>query len=134
MTILNVEEESSTRTKLEIEIPAEEVEKTVRGVTQAYAKRAAIPGFRKGHAPESVVSKRFADEIRQDVMEHLIPGALAEAVEEKKLSILGRPRVEALDWTPPGPIRFTARVDLKPSIEPVEYRAVPVTDVSAEPT
>ena len=134
MTILNTEEESSTRTKLEIEISGEEVERTVRSVTQTYAKRAAIPGFRKGHAPESVVSKRFAGEIREDVIEHMLPGALAEAIEEKKLSILGRPRIEALDWNPPGPIRFTARVDLKPSIEPVEYRGIPVTDVSAEPT
>ncbi|HEX7251661.1 MAG TPA: trigger factor family protein, partial [Thermoanaerobaculia bacterium] len=98
MTVLNTQEESSTRTKLEIESPAEEVEKTLRSVTQTYAKRAAIPGFRKGHAPESVVSKRFAGEIREDVIEHMLPGALAEAVEEKKLSILGRPRIEALDW------------------------------------
>ncbi|HTD53404.1 MAG TPA: trigger factor, partial [Thermoanaerobaculia bacterium] len=131
---MSAEEQSSTRTKLEIEVPAEEVENTLRAVTQTYAKRAAIPGFRKGHAPESVIAKRFSGEIREDVIEHLLPGALAAAVEEKKLSVLGRPRIEALEWSPPGPIRFTARVDLKPSIEPVEYRGVPVQDVSAEPT
>jgi len=134
MVLLSAEEQSSTRTKLEIEVPAEEVENTLRAVTQTYAKRAAIPGFRKGHAPESVIAKRFSGEIREDVIEHLLPGALAAAVEEKKLSVLGRPRIEALEWNPPGPIRFTARVDLKPSIEPVEYRGVPVQDVSAEPT
>jgi trigger factor len=134
MVLLSAEEQSSTRTKLEIEVPAEEVENTLRAVTQTYAKRAAIPGFRKGHAPESVIAKRFSGEIREDVIEHLLPGALAAAVEEKKLSVLGRPRIEALEWNPPGPIRFTARVDLKPSIEPVEYRGVPVQDVSAEAT
>jgi trigger factor len=134
MVLLSAEEQSSTRTKLEIEVPAEEVENTLRAVTQTYAKRAAIPGFRKGHAPESVIAKRFSGEIREDVIEHLLPGALAAAVEEKQLSVLGRPRIEALEWNPPGPIRFTARVDLKPTIEPVEYRGVPVQDVSAEPT
>jgi trigger factor len=134
MVLLSTEEQSSTRTKLEIEVPAEEVENTLRAVTQTYAKRAAIPGFRKGHAPESVIAKRFSGEIREDVIEHLLPGALAAAVEEKKLSVLGRPRIEALEWNPPGPIRFTARVDLKPTIEAVEYRGVPVQDVSAEPT
>src|SRR5262245_40579458 len=100
MAVLNVQEDSPTRTVLEIEIPAEQVEETLQSVTQTYAKRAAIPGFRKGHAPGAVVAKRFSDEIRQDVLQHLLPGALAEAVEEKKLSVLGRPRIEDLSWQP----------------------------------
>ncbi|MEP6768115.1 MAG: trigger factor [Acidobacteriota bacterium] len=134
MVVLNAQEESPTRTSLEIEVPGEEVEKAWKEVTRAYAKRAALPGFRKGHAPESVVQKRFADEIRSDVLEHLLPGALSAAVEEKKLSVLGRPHIDALNWDPPGPIRFTAKLDLKPPIEPGEYRGLPVQDVGVEPT
>ena len=87
-----------------IEIPVERVEETWKQVTRAYAKRAAIPGFRKGHAPETVVVKRFADEIKGDVLDHVLPEALSEAVEERKLAVLGRPRIEALTWDPPGPI------------------------------
>jgi len=134
VTVLNTQEESSTRTKLEIEVPAEEVEKTLEAVTRTYARRAAIPGFRKGHAPESVVAKRFSGEIREDVIENLLPSALAAAVEERQLSVLGRPRIEALEWNPPGPIRFTARVDLKPAVEVGQYRGLPVQDISVEPT
>jgi trigger factor len=134
MAVLKTEEESSTRTKLEIEVPADEVEKTLQTVTRTYAQRAAIPGFRKGRAPESVVAKRFSGEIREGVIEHLLPQALAAAVEEKQLRVLGRPRIEALDWNPPGPIRFTASLDLRPVIDLKEYRGVPVQDVSIEPT
>jgi trigger factor len=134
MAVLKAEEESSTRTKLEIEVPVEEVEKTLQAVTRTYVKRAAIPGFRKGHAPESVVAKRFSGEIREDVLEHVLPGALAAAVDEKQLSVLGRPRIETLEWNPPGPIRFTARLDTKPTIDPGEYRGIPVQDVPVEPS
>ncbi len=134
MVVLNAEEESPTRTTLEIEVPAEKVEEARRGVTHAYAKQAALPGFRKGHAPESVVGKRFAGEIREDVLERMIPDALGAAIEERKLSVLGRPRIEGLTWEPPGPIRFTARLDLKPPVDPGEYRGVPVEDVSVEPS
>src|SRR5262249_195798 len=49
------------------------------------------------------------------------------------LSVLGRPRVESLTWDPPGPIRFTAKLDLKPAVDPGDYRGVPVEDVSIEP-
>jgi trigger factor len=133
MVVVSAAEDSSTRTTLQIEVPAEDVDRTFRSVRRAYAKRAAIPGFRKGHAPESVVEKRFSGEIREDVLERLLPEALASAVEEKKLSVLGRPRIDDLTWEPPGPIRFTARLDLKPEVDPGEYRGIPVTDFSIEP-
>jgi len=134
VVVLDAKEESPTRAVLEIEVPVEEVEETRIGMTRAYAKQAAIPGFRKGHAPESVVQKRFAEQIREDVIERMIPDALAAAIEDRKLSVLGRPRIEALTWEPPGPIRFTARLDIKPVVEPGEYRGVPVEDVGAEPS
>ena len=134
MAIVATKDESSTRTILEIEIPAEEVEKAFAAVTRAYARRAAIPGFRKGKAPESVVARRFGDEIKGDVLEAVLPGALASAIEEKKLAVLGRPRVEDLQWQPPGPIRFSARLDLKPPVDPGEYRGVGVEDQPVEPT
>ena len=134
MVILNAVEESPTRTVLEIEVPAEEVEETRRGMTRAYAKQASIPGFRKGHAPESVIQKRFAEQIREDVIERLVPDALAGAIEDRKLSVLGRPRIDGLSWDPPGPLRFTAKLDLKPAVDPGEYRGIPVQDVGTEPS
>ena len=134
MVILNSQEDSPTRTILEIEVPSDEVEKTWQAVTRAYMKRAAIPGFRKGHAPESVIAKRFSGEIREDVLERVLPEALGSAVEERKLAVLGRPRIEELTWDPPGPIRFRARVDRKPQIDPGEWRGIAVTDIAVEPT
>lgn len=134
MVVINAQEESPTRTLLEIEVPAEEAEETRKGMTRAYAKQAAIPGFRKGHAPESVVRQRFAEQIREDVIERTVPDALAAAIEERKLAVLGRPRIESLNWEPPGPIRFTAKLDLKPAVEPGEYRGVSVEDVATEPS
>jgi trigger factor len=134
VAILKVEEESVTRTVLQIEVPAEEAENARRGITRAYAKQAALPGFRKGHAPESVVQKRFAEQIREDVLERVIPDALSAAIEERKLSVLGRPRIEALTWEPPGPIHFTTRLELKPPVDPGEYRGVPVEDANVEPS
>lgn len=134
MPILSTKEDSATRTVLEIEVPAEEVEKAFTAITKAYAKKASIPGFRKGHAPAAVVSKRFADEIKGDVLEALLPDALASAVEERKLAVLGHPHVADLQWEPPGPIRFSARLELKPRIDPGDYRGVPVEDQPVEPT
>jgi trigger factor len=93
-----------------------------------------MPGFRKGHAPESLVKKRFSEEIRGDVLEALLPDAVASAVEEQSLDVLGRPRIAELKWDPPGAIRFSARLDIKPTVEPPEWRGIPVEDVPVEPS
>jgi len=133
MTIVATKEESPTRTVLEIEVPADRVEETITQTVRAYARKAAIPGFRKGKAPESVVRQRFADQIKADALESLLPDAVGEAIREKKLAILGRPQVEDLQWEPPGPIRFSARLDLKPAVDPGDWREVPVEDEPVEP-
>ena len=134
MAILATKDESATRTTLEIEVPAEDVEKAFAAVTKSYVKRAAIPGFRKGKAPRAVIQKRFGDEIKGDVLEAILPDALAAAIEERKLSVLGRPHIEDLKWEPPGPIRFEARLDLKPPVDLGDYKGVPVEDQPVEPT
>jgi trigger factor len=134
MVVLTSRDESETRATLDIEVPAEDVERTYGAVARAFAQRAALPGFRRGHVPETLVQQRFAGEIREQVLERLLPAALSSAIEERNLSVLGHPRVENLEWNPPGPIRFSAHLDLKPAVDPGEYRGLPVGDVPVEPT
>ena len=134
MVLLASRDESETRATLDIEVPAEDVERAYSAVARAFTRRAALPGFRPGHVPESLVQQRFAGEIREEVLERLLPAALSSAIEEKKLSVLGHPHVENLEWNPPGPIRFSARLDLKPVVDPGDYRGIPVQDVSVEPS
>ena len=134
MVVLESRDESPTRTTLDIEVPAEEVERTYAAVSRAFAKKANMPGFRRGHVPEHLVQQRFSGEIREEVVERLLPVALSSAIREKNLAILGHPRVDKLEWNPPGPIRFSAHLDLKPAVDPGEYKEIPVEDVSVEPT
>jgi trigger factor len=134
MVVLETRDESPTRTTLDIEVPAEEVERAYAAVSRAFAKKASMPGFRRGHVPEHLVQQRFSGEIREEVVERLLPAALSSAIREKNLAILGHPRVDKLEWNPPGPIRFSAHLDLKPAVDPGEYKEIPVEDVSVEPT
>ena len=134
MAILATKDESETKTTLEIEVPAEEVAKAFDAVTKNYVRQAALPGFRKGHAPASVVQKRFGEQIREDVLQALLPDALTAAIRERELSVLGRPHIADLQWDPPGPIRFSAHLELKPRVDPGEYRDVVVEDLPVEPS
>ncbi|MGH9441308.1 MAG: trigger factor [Thermoanaerobaculia bacterium] len=133
MAILNYSEVSDSRRVFEIEIPTDEVEKAKQGITRNFARRAHLPGFRKGKIPESVAAQRFAAEIREELLEHLIPDALGSAIAEKGVQPLGRPRIEDLRFQEGQPLAFRANVDVRPPIDPGDYTGLPLHDVSVEP-
>jgi len=134
MTVLGYTEVSDSRRVIEIEIPADEVEKTRATITQSFARRASVPGFRKGKTPETVVARRFADAIREELLDRLVPEALTEAIREKGIEPLGRPRIENLRLESGAPLAFTANVDIRPPVEPGPYRELEIEDVPIEPT
>src|SRR5258706_15037793 len=124
MAILSYSEVSESRRIFEIEIPSEEVERAKQGITRNIARRVSLPGFRKGKVPESVAAQRFASEIREELLEHLIPDALGSAIAEKGVQPLGRPRIEDLRFEEGKPLAFRANVDVRPPIDPGDYAGI----------
>jgi trigger factor len=134
---------SETRKELKIEIEAEEVREEFERVAGEYARAATVPGFRKGHAPVTVVRTRFKKEIRTDVLQRLIPQAVEQAIHENGLDIIGQPNMpyepdiaEDLGKTP---ISFTIAVEVFPDVALGEYKGLeasrrvrPVTDETVE--
>ncbi len=66
--------------ELVLDIPAEDVSKSFRSVVRNYQKYAKIPGFRPGKVPESVIRRRFATEIRKEVIDGLLPERFSKGV------------------------------------------------------
>ena len=90
-------EVSSTRRELKIEIPAETVKETYNRVSQKYAKGASVPGFRKGFASMDVVKTRYKNEIRQDVMQEILPKTISDALQENDQMPISEPEVHLDD-------------------------------------
>jgi trigger factor len=112
------------RHSLEIAIPAEEVESETSRVTADVQKRAKLPGFRPGKAPASLIRKQFASDIRQQVVESLIPKALQKQIEAENLNVVGRPDVTDLHFHDGEPMRFKAVFEVVPEIELGEYKDI----------
>src|SRR6201988_1741171 len=77
--------EASCRRELDLEIPAEEVTKATERVAKELARVARVPGFRPGKAPVSLIKRRFADDIKGEVLQSLVPERVEKAVAEQKL-------------------------------------------------
>jgi trigger factor len=111
---------------LEIAIPADEVETETTKVVSDVQKRAKLPGFRPGKAPASLIRKQFSSDIRQQVVENLIPKALQKQIEAENLNVVGRPDVTDLHFHDGEPLKFKAEFEVVPNIELGDYKDVEV--------
>jgi len=111
---------------LEISIPVVDVESELGRVTADVQKRAKLPGFRPGKAPTSIIRKQFAGDIRQQVLENLIPKFLQKQFEAENLNVVGTPDIKDVHFHDGEPLRFKAEFEVVPQIELGEYRGVEV--------
>ena len=118
--------EATCRREIELEIPAENVQKTTEKIARDLARVARIPGFRPGKAPVTLIRRRFAEEIKGEVLESLVPEFLEQALTEKKLSPVTRPQVDNVDFTDAGPLKFRATFEVLPEFELADYKNVEI--------
>jgi trigger factor len=119
---------------LEITVPLAEVEKETERAIAEIASKARLPGFRPGKAPVSVVKTRFASDIRQEVLEKLVPRHFNAAVAKENLQVVGRPDVTDVHFHAGEPLRFKAEFEVAPNFELGEYRGLAVTYSEPEVT
>jgi trigger factor len=100
---------------LSIEVPAEAVAAEYEKAYARLSRTAALPGFRKGKAPRSILEPRLRDSVQQEVLEHLLPQATHDAVSQESIKAVGRPTIEDLKYDGQGPISFKAIVEVKPN-------------------
>jgi len=120
--------------ELVLDISAEEVTKAYRTVTGNYQRYANIPGFRAGKVPETVVRRRFAEGIRKDVIDGLLPERFNKAVAELGVKPVGEPRVTELTVEEGKPLHVKAIFEYVPEFSIEGYQTVTVEKPSVEIT
>jgi trigger factor len=111
---------------IEVEAPAADVDKAFRNVTRRYAKVARIPGFRAGKVPESLIKSRYAQQVRQEVLESLVSDKFRQALESQHLNPVSQPQVSELQLTEGQPLKFKATFEVLPDINVEGYDAITV--------
>ena len=117
--------------ELVLDVPAEDVSKSFRRVTRNYQKYAKIPGFRPGKVPEAVIKRRFASEIRKEVIDGLLPERFNQAVRELGVTPVGQPQVTELTVEDGAPLHIKAVFEFIPAFSIEGYQNVTVPKPSA---
>ncbi len=114
--------QDACKRELQVEVPAEVVAAETETLVQKYQKLARLPGFRVGKVPASVIRQRFADDIRHEVIDTLLPRSVRQEAEKLGVTPVSTPRVSDVDLKPGEPLRFKASFEVLPAIEVSGYQ------------
>lgn len=128
-----LEDISSTKKRLKIEIPAEAIESEIIKRIKEAQKNAKIPGFRPGRAPMHIIEKKFGKDIEAEVLERVISEHYLNAIKEADIKPVSGPVVEKFfDFKRKEPISVTISVEVRPKIESLNYENIVVKDINVE--
>ncbi len=126
--------EATCRRELDLEIPADTVQKAVERVAKEFARVARVPGFRPGKAPITLIRRKYADDIKSEVLQSLVPEQIERALSENKMAPVTQPQVDKVDFGETGPVKFRATFEVLPEFELGNYKdlEVEVEDLKIE--
>jgi trigger factor len=126
------EKTENSQVFLTIEMEPQEIEESMTESYQRMAKRANIPGFRKGKAPRAVLERYLGkDNILDDALNHLLPQAYEKAIKEQQVEAIARPAIELVQTDP---VIFKATVPLAPVVQLGDYQSVKMKPESVKVT
>jgi trigger factor len=138
ITVEKTAEDSASKS-LRVTVPVDRVREAEAKAVKYYAKRARLPGFRPGKAPEAVVRKRFNDAIRQTVLEEVLREGWETAKTSESLKPITDPSVRNLKFEEGSPIEFDLLIEVRPEIKldrlsgfKVERKVAPVPDSAVD--
>ena len=124
---VNVEHLSSIKKKINFEIPAERVLAETQKAFAEIRKRAVIPGFRKGKAPEGIIRKSYQGQVESDVIKNLFNDHYFNYIQENKIFPVAHPVIDADDLVEGAPFKFSATIEVYPQVVVNEYEGFAVT-------
>jgi len=124
MVHVEVQEKGEITRLLHVSVPTEDVEKQFASVTQNIQKKAALPGFRKGRVPLDIITKKYIQEIREEVLERLVSRSYHQALEQTKSVPIEQPRFENLVLDRDKPLTYQVTVDVLPKVKLGNYQGL----------
>jgi trigger factor len=95
---VTVETNAQSDATFHISLPWDAIEKESDHVFHRLAERQSVPGFRKGHAPRSMIERIVGkDAIYEEAIENLAQDAVRKLAEEQHLTLLATPHIHVHD-------------------------------------
>jgi len=134
---VKIEDAGPAKKRLTITVPASVVDEKLDDSFSMLSQKAALPGFRPGHAPRRLIERRFGSNVRTETRNQLIADAYSRAIEENEIRVVGDPEndeLENLELEPGKDFTFSIEVEVAPEFELPELEGVKIKKPMVEVT
>jgi trigger factor len=130
----NVTELPESRVRVEAEVPAAEVQRSVERAARELARGIRIPGFRKGKVPPAVLVRRLGREtVLDEAIRSSIGGWYADALDDAGVVPVGDPELDVGALPDEGaPLSFSIEIGVRPRAALGDYAGLEVGRREAE--
>lgn len=113
----SVEDQSTVKKKLTIEVPQEDVMRELDKAFKELKKNAKVKGFRPGKTPRSVLERLYGKDVKADVSSRLIQDSFIEVLKESEMNVVGMPEIDPPELKANEAYTFVATVEVNPELE-----------------
>ena len=135
---MNLKATNKTETnkyELEVEISVEDFNKALSEVAKTEGKKMSVPGFRKGHAPRSVIEKMYGENVFfEAAVDKLYRPAMQDAIEASGLEVIAVSNADVTSVSRENGIELKLTVVVKPVITIEGYKGIEATKKNVEVT
>ncbi len=128
--------DGETRRRVQLSIPAAQVEEATAAAARDMGRNLRLPGFRKGHVPPSVVRQRFAEELQDEIVQKLASRHMSAYLDKSEEDPVAPPVLEKHEVGEDGSLNLVALFEVQPPIKLDSYRELkgrrPATGVKDE--
>jgi trigger factor len=117
---------SGSKREIELEIDADEVMEEFNTIVTQFSSSAKLPGFRPGKAPKDLIKQKFYPEIKDSLINALVPKALNRELKAQNVNPVGMPVVNELNFKEGKPLHLKAQFEVWPEFKLPEYKKIKV--------
>lgn len=121
---VEVEDIGACKKNMQVEVPAEDMEKRLNEQLIEFAKNAQIRGFRPGHVPRHIIERRYLKKIVEEMREAVAAEVFEKAVKERKLRLIGEPKIKDINYERGKPLSFRAEFFVLPEMTLPPYKGL----------
>ncbi|MGP8152749.1 MAG: trigger factor [Smithella sp.] len=122
--VVKMEELSSVKKKLSLEIPWTEVKNELDAVYREVGKKAKLKGFRPGKIPRKVLETYFKEQAEGETATNIVNKYYWQTLEDKGIVAVSRPEINQEGFKENTDFSFSASFETEPEFEPKGYKGI----------
>lgn len=122
----NIESTGTLGRRLDLSIPTAEIAAELAQRLAQLARESTMPGFRRGKVPVALIERKLGAQVQAEVLKDKLGKLLARALEQNRLRIAGRPRIEAAGNVDRAYATFRASFEVYPEIGAIDAAGLTV--------